>query len=168
MKTCTKCKEEKPFSEFYFFKKANDYYSWCKVCQKKRAVQSRRQVCHSDDFKDLLTRRFYNLLSSIHQHTKDKPMQNNVTMNFLREQYQKQDGKCFYTGVKMKIKKIGEPAYGPFDLSVDRINSSDGYIQPNVVFCCWGINAMKSTNTPIVMYEALKTFYETSKKEKKI
>ena len=33
MKTCTKCKDEKPFSEFYFKDKAKTKYrSWCKPC----------------------------------------------------------------------------------------------------------------------------------------
>lgn len=35
MKTCTKCKTEKPITEFAFHKKRNHSHSWCKICQSK-------------------------------------------------------------------------------------------------------------------------------------
>lgn len=162
-KTCTKCKTEKTVDNFYFFKKANTYYSWCKSCQKARAVESRKQFNTSIEFHDLLKQRFNRMLSSAYQHVKDKPMENLVTIDFLKKQYEKQNGKCYYTGVEMVVRKIGDQAYNPFDMSIDRIDSSKGYIPSNIVLCCYGINVLKSVNTPTVMYESLKAFYEGAK-----
>lgn len=150
-------------SEFYFFKKANDYYSWCKMCQKSRAVKSRKVMNASNNFDDLLLQRFYRMLSSAYQHVKDKPMENQLTVNFLRTQYKKQEGKCYYTGVEMVVRRIGDQPYNPLDMSIDRMDSSKGYIPTNIVLCCYGINVLKSVNTPNVMYESLKIFYEGAK-----
>lgn len=89
-------------------------------------------------------------------------------MKFLRAQYNKQLGKCYYTGVSMKIKKRGEQLYNPFDISLDRIDSNDGYTPTNSVLCCLGINLMKSINSPEIMYDSLKTFYEGYQKKIKM
>ncbi len=62
-----------------------------------------------------------------------------LTYEFLKNLYNKQEGKCYYTGKKMVLKKRN------FDLiSIDRKDSNKGYFEDNVVLCRFGINVMKS------------------------
>ncbi len=47
-KICSKCKEEKPFSEFHFDKYNENYRSFCKPCDHKRVTDYQRankQIC---------------------------------------------------------------------------------------------------------------------------
>lgn len=43
MKTCTKCKIEKPLTEFAFHKKRNHSHSWCKTCQSEHNKKTYRE-----------------------------------------------------------------------------------------------------------------------------
>lgn len=69
-----------------------------------------------------------------------------ITAEFLNELWNKQDGKCFYSGMDMILPKYG--AGRPPDLaSLDRRDSRRGYTQNNVVWCAWACNAAKSDMT---------------------
>lgn len=57
----------------------------------------------------------------------------------LLEIYNKQNGLCFYTGLKMDI----DNKDNYYVLSVDRLNSNIGYFKENMVLCCWMVNTMK-------------------------
>ncbi|TAJ44172.1 hypothetical protein CUJ86_09095 [Methanofollis fontis] len=56
----------------------------------------------------------------------------------LKEIWEKQRGKCFYSGVEMST----DPR-DPRCLSVDRINPDEGYTKNNVALCCSIINSCK-------------------------
>lgn len=61
-----------------------------------------------------------------------------ITLEELLTQYNKQQGKCFYTGVSLLI-----VPNKPETLSLDRIDSKRGYHADNIVFCTARINRMK-------------------------
>lgn len=63
-----------------------------------------------------------------------------LTKKFILDLYEKQQGKCFYTGLDLLVSS-DESNY--HCLSIDRIDSSKGYTQDNVVLCCWIINRIK-------------------------
>lgn len=69
-----------------------------------------------------------------------------ITIQYLDELWRKQEGKCIYTGINLTIPK---PWRGPtsfiYSASLDRIDSSKGYIQGNVQFVSKAINYMKNT-----------------------
>ncbi|MDO8610966.1 MAG: hypothetical protein Q7R95_10580 [bacterium] len=69
-----------------------------------------------------------------------------LTREFLLEIYNKQNGKCFYSGIEMELdhKKL-KMNDNPYLLSIDRIDSDKGYTQDNIVLCCLFCNTMKST-----------------------
>lgn len=56
MKTCTKCKSEKPLSEFYKRSDRDTYHSWCKQCkhQSSKSWNERNKEKHSE-----LNRKWY-------------------------------------------------------------------------------------------------------------
>lgn len=62
-----------------------------------------------------------------------------LTLEYLKNLYAKQNGKCHYSGVQLTF-----VSNDPHVLSVDRVDSDLGYIEGNVVLCAWVVNAMKS------------------------
>lgn len=77
------------------------------------------------------------LLSKILINSNKKGLENNLDMVYLEEILNKQENKCYYTHLPFKSDEFNSP-------SVDRIDSSKGYIKGNVVICRAGINIMKN------------------------
>lgn len=80
---------------------------------------------------------------------------------FLLKLFNDQNGLCFYTGIPMKLSSSGGIFSGKDQpdldiLSVDRVDSSRGYEEDNVVLCCNAINKLKGN----VEVEGLKKFLE--------
>jgi len=70
----------------------------------------------------------------------------NIDTVFLKELWEKQNGKCPYTGIQMILpesKKSFRKCRSIEKASLDRIDSSKGYIKGNVEFVCQGINFAK-------------------------
>lgn len=61
----------------------------------------------------------------------------------LEDLYNRQQGKCFYTGLQMSLEKTSRHN-NSMALSVDRVDPSLGYTRENVVLCLNCINAMKN------------------------
>jgi hypothetical protein len=69
-----------------------------------------------------------------------------IDLNFLKELWHKQNGKCAYTGIDMKLpRNCHETVNSPMRASLDRIDSSRGYFKDNVEFVCQFINLGKNT-----------------------
>ncbi len=49
---------------------------------------------------------------------------------------------CAYTGIDLTCK-----SHQPNTVSLDRIDSTKGYTEDNVVLCCWTANMMKNSST---------------------
>ena len=64
-----------------------------------------------------------------------------LTLQDIKDQWEKQDGKCAYTGVQMT--HVGKNKKSPRQASLDRIDSSKGYEKHNVQFVCLAINLAK-------------------------
>lgn len=64
-----------------------------------------------------------------------------IDYDYITELWNKQNGKCYYTNVDMKLIALTK---NPFQVSIDRIDSSKGYIVGNIVLCCQSINYMKN------------------------
>lgn len=66
-----------------------------------------------------------------------------ITHDYLWTLYEKQEKKCFYTGILMQLSNTN--AQKAFSVSVDKINPRLGYTKGNIVFCCNIVNTMKLT-----------------------
>lgn len=53
-------------------------------------------------------------------------------------QWKQQNGRCFYTKVPLSKES------GPYKISIDRVDSSIGYLQDNCVLACLAVNIMKN------------------------
>lgn len=87
----------------------------------------------------------------------------NLTSLDLLEIYNRQGGRCFYSGFEMKF--VSENYINQPDLdvlSVEKIIPSYGYVKGNVLLCCNSINKMRG-NAPFV--EFLKFFSKIAKYE---
>jgi len=80
----------------------------------------------------------------------------NIDVEYLRTIWNAQNGVCPYTGIKMLLPKNTSNKDGIHSLkkaSLDRIDSSKGYIKGNVEFVCQAINLAKNSFTREEMKE---------------
>ncbi len=105
---------------------------------------------------------FANKTTNIRSSAKKRKLDCNISNNFLLNQFEKQNGLCYYTSIPLKLTSTRDDKFSGEDqadmdvLSVDRLDSSKGYLEENIVLCCNGINKMKGN----VNTEGLKKFLE--------
>jgi len=89
---------------------------------------------------------FKSLIRNIKNRCKRKESNCHITVEDLRNLWIKQNGKCFYSGLKMNLPKDsngfkGSPLIN--NVSIDRIDSKKSYRKDNIVLCCYGANIGK-------------------------
>jgi hypothetical protein len=159
---CSRCNIIKPLSEFRLLpKKEIDkrgyvaYTSHCNICDAKRSANYKnikiKTIEGKVDF----------LFSSIRRRCKDKGYNLDFDKDHLILLWNKQDGRCYYTNIKMNLgnHKYKKDLYNLNfkNVSVDRVDSRLGYTKDNVVLCCWGVNNMKQqmSYSELVMWSEL-------------
>lgn len=73
-----------------------------------------------------------------------------ITSEYLKDLWEKQNGICPYTKIKMEISKTStdkDIKKNPIKASLDRIDPRIGYLQGNVEFVCYCVNVMKNDFT---------------------
>jgi len=65
----------------------------------------------------------------------------NVDIKYCWKLFEKQNGKCFYTGLPIELG--ARNTKGGITASLDRLDSTKGYIKGNLVWCRKDINIMK-------------------------
>lgn len=67
----------------------------------------------------------------------------NITIDYLLNLWGKQSGKCFYSNISLNEPVFYGRGRSYKIASLDRIDSTRGYVTGNVVWCCWGCNSAK-------------------------
>lgn len=68
-----------------------------------------------------------------------------ITPNDILSVYKKQEGLCYWTGLKLDLEtKI---KWNPRAASLDRLDNSKGYEADNIVLCLWCVNRMRGVMT---------------------
>lgn len=138
---CNKCKLYKSKSEFnknpQREKDREGHHAHCKECCSEIA-RKRRQTLHKNSLDRLLKER----LNALKGRCRNNGWVTDITLQYLHELLEKQDGMCAISGVKMSH-YIGESRI-PTNISVDRIDSKQGYIKSNVQLVCMAVNQMKN------------------------
>ncbi len=67
----------------------------------------------------------------------------NIDAVYLKKMWEKQNGICPYTELKMRLRDYNGPS-SPHTASLDRIDSNLGYIEGNVEFVCMAVNFAKN------------------------
>lgn len=134
MKTCFRCKTSKPFGLFFKHRLTSDgYHSWCKECC---TAGSQRSKAKQNSTIEGRARVF---LQNAKKSAAKRQQVFALTIDDVVACWKEQDGVCVYSGRKMTL------ATGHLTtVSIERINSSEGYTPANTVLVCQAINRMKS------------------------
>ena len=144
-KRCNKCKNDLPATtEFFHYSGAalSRCSSHCKKCREESYYLKRKP---KESLSRLLTERFTDLKTRI----KNKRVKYNVPLDFdilyLEELYNKQKGLCAISNIPMTY--VLYNGHNNTNVSIDRIDSSKGYIKNNIQLVCCIINKMKLNMT---------------------
>ena len=140
-KICTKCKEMKPASDYTTSRTRTDgLQNKCKTCS-FQFMQNRAQRGGLFSF---LNKRLNDAKTRVKNYKKrGRNLRCNITINDLVRLYHKHSGLCAISGIKMTHVSYGTRGKYPFNISLDRIDSSKGYIEGNVQLVCCLVNHMK-------------------------
>lgn len=133
------CKRRGAIKEFpYYGKKSISKYEQrkCIDCKEREWEKANKNI----DFEKFLQ----SVCSNTNRRNKDKfQKESKVTKEFLKELYQRQEGKCAISGIELTyIRRTRKKILT--NISLDRLDSSKPYSKDNVQLVCVGINLMKN------------------------
>ncbi len=130
---CIKCNLLKTLNNFKLNKTTGYIIAICNICETN--IQNIRKNKSLE--KNMLFR-----LYNIKGRSKNKNIPFNLTLEDLLLQYNKQNGKCFYTDIDMNI-YYGKGHNRKDGITIDKIIPEKGYIKGNIVFCSFRANSAK-------------------------
>ena len=141
---CTKCGAWKPLSSFDIVK------SHTRRDRKKYPEGRRRAICHECFRAKVLKRRNRSIEANMHERisrlrrraTKEGIPLGDLTVEYFKYLWSKQNGKCFYFGEELDYRMGNTRANSSF--SIDKIIPELGYIVGNIVFCSKKANIVKN------------------------
>jgi|GEM_PF-1015566 len=133
---CSKCKKIKEDSEFLYNRKGKKYeyqFTYCLECRRKQL---------NANLNSSVEKFLSNKVNRTRLRAKKLNVPFDLTKEFFIKLFEKQEGRCFYTGEKLVC--IAGDGKHRNALSVDRIDCGRGYLIDNVVFCTNQVNTSKS------------------------
>lgn len=128
LKRCPTCRE------VFSIEICNAIY--CNPCRAKREMSKRYKTPESY---------IYTIFSAVKHRTTKKNNSIDIDFDYCVDLYNKQNGKCFYTGIDMTFQRKESNVTVNFtNISIDRLDSSKSYTKDNVVLCCAIVNIMKN------------------------
>src|SRR5207253_5662498 len=104
----------------------------CRICECKLANNRHREKILNFSLEDAIKHKIYQ--------AKRRDNSCALTFNDIKQQWDKQEGLCYYTGVKMSTLPNNK-----YYFSIDRYDSNNGYTSNNIVLCCNTVNIMKQS-----------------------
>lgn len=133
--TCSKCGKvfEKEFKEY---KRRTEKSTHCKFyCSRKCGLGGK-----ADDYSPFRT-----FLYLSRKHAKSRGIHFSIDLKYIKKLWETQKGKCFYTSIPMLLfANKNKTEFKPEAASLDRIDTSQGYIRGNIRFVCMSINYAKN------------------------
>jgi len=146
---CKFCQTEKPLAEFYangcFADGTKKYRSRCKACvldlskQKQPVVYAGKSAKRSASPKNFISGALN------HAAQRKQHLGFDIDLVYLLQVYDRQEGRCAITGVEMTY--LAGKGRVLTNISIDRIDSSRGYVRNNVQLVCDIANRMKQELT---------------------
>jgi hypothetical protein len=147
----------------YFKEKGREKYKATKHLNKERYQKYRdRYLEFKRRYGNSLPGRFNTLLYSAKTRATKNNLEYNLTLDWLLDEYEKQDGCCALTGVKLEFKSNDDSSrrYQPYSPSLDKIDSSKGYTKDNTRLVCTHINIAMNEFGEDVFESIAKMFLE--------
>jgi hypothetical protein len=144
--TCYVCNTEKAINEFYrngcFPDGTPKYRSRCKPCVLENAKLNQPTSYKTKSEKRSLSPK--NFISGVLNHAsrRKQHLGFDIDLGYLLELYSQQRGLCAISGVEMTYFAGNGRVYT--NISLDRVDSTKGYVRGNVQFVCDIVNRMKS------------------------
>lgn len=145
--TCKTCGEE--ITDVKSYRK----YECRKCWNYKNKMAKRKQASTLEGY-------FSMILYDVNNHPHRNRFENDIDLNHLMNLYKLQNGRCAISNIEMTW-GYGDDINGnryrkPYNISVERLNNSKGYMKDNVILICNAINLFKSTNDVSFVYEISK------------
>lgn len=158
-KLCIRCRADKPKLEFPVEKRNRDgLKSYCKKCMSE-ITSAYHKERRAKDWAFRLLGLARTSTSGGGNRNRQKRVRNwervDLTVEFLRELYDMQDGKCAYFNVPLLL----DGGMGLRSITLDRLDCERGYAQGNVVLACRAANLARgnaSTDDMHVLVEMIK------------
>lgn len=99
---------------------------------------------------------FRETLRRAKRHSKEKDRECTITLQDLKMQWEKQQGKCIYTNIELVLPTGTNKINITHQASLDRIDSTKGYIPGNIQFVSSCINMLKNKLTDLETKRFLK------------
>ncbi|QOR58465.1 hypothetical protein [uncultured phage cr1_1] len=149
---CYKCGIYKPETEFDTNRNKSNWFrnykdKRCKECKKLQMLKRKQNNRGKQDLDRLLLERWHGVMDR----SKRKGWECDITIEFLRELWCKQNGLCAISKIPMTY--IFNSGRVPTNLSVDRIDSNKIYTKNNVQLVCMAVNQMKSDLNDLTFYK---------------
>lgn len=167
-KKCTICLEIEPIDQFYHKtytskttgEKYKRYRPECIGCSKQKfnsyieenhdLVYSKKKENHKIHKNNI---RFH-VQNKIATWRKASIILSDLTVDYLVQLYEQQDGYCYYSNEKMIFGWVDGKVHHN-SLSLDKLDPNRGYIQGNVVWCSYLVNTMKQNMSESQFYTYL-------------
>ena len=149
VQTCKFCGEEKLLKEFYpngcFADGVIKYRTRCKTCVLKKHKDNQPSLYKTRAQKRSSSPNAF--ISAILNHAakRKQDLGFDIDLGYLIKIFNEQSGNCAISGVKMTY--LAGSGRISTNISIDRIDSSKGYLRGNVQFVCDIVNRMKSDMT---------------------
>lgn len=147
MTNCDYCGKEfrRAVSEIKRNKKRNSKNFCSRTCTGKSNIKNLRnnndKILYHNRYKG---DRFTGLRSLLRSSTKRK-CESTVTLEYLKEVWENQNHRCIYSRIELTLPHYKGKNDPIITASLDRIDSTKGYIEGNIQFVSMAINYMKST-----------------------
>ena len=136
---------EKPLSEYNRNIKLGRANYCSRVCSGKMCNKNNKQKGNISCLNPSNRRDQYTPFRYYFRNTKKRFKDFNLSLEYLKQLWEKQKGICPYTGIKLQLAEYKTNHNNPiYTASLDRIDSSKGYIIGNVQFISTAINYMKN------------------------
>ena len=162
VRICTSCKRELPSTDFYTYKantkRGYKTQSQCRMCKSR----IRNANCTADP---------YQYMNRATQQLKHSRLKRDPYILFTAEPedihkiYDKQDGKCALSGIKMTHHRDGSGIPKPYNISIDRIDSDGDYTPENIQLVCNVVNFMKGSLSDADFIAICEAVYRNHKRE---
>ena len=157
---CTKCNKYLDLDEFWNYS-ANSHRlnknSYCKKCCEVNNDIRNSKLTENDSISKILKSRF----NSATVRSKNRNIDINISILDIENLWKNQDGKCAISKINMSTSV--SRGRDKFSISLDRIDSSKGYIVGSIQLVCDIVNRMKLDTIELEFVSLCKTIYMNNK-----